>query len=47
MGEHKHNPTATAEEEADGHGGEPGVGVRMDAGAHAAGHYGTRDKEEL
>ena len=35
------------EEEADGHGGEPGVGVRMDAGAHTAGHYGTRDKEEL
>lgn len=36
-----------AEEEADGHGGKSSMGVHMDARAHAAGHHGTRDKEEL
>ena len=45
---HRREERRTAsEEEADGHGGEPGVGVHMDARAHAAGLYGTRDKEEL
>lgn len=36
-----------AEEEADGHDGKSSMGVHMDARAHAAGHHGTRDKEEL
>ena len=49
MGEHKHNSTAIAakngelppKKKANGHSGKPGTGVCMDAGAHAAGHYGT------
>lgn len=46
-GHRREERRTAAEEEADGHGGEPGVGVRMDAEAHAVGHYGTGDKEEL
>lgn len=34
-GHRREERRTAAEEEADGHGGEPGVGVRMDAEAHA------------